>query len=316
MNSDSRNDRQSRSRVARIGASSEVKFAPDSSRAIAIGRDVSIWDLSARRAIVRALPLSHAVHANWSPSGHLVCIKSTVGALVIAESSNLQVVAQLQSKKAGQGCDAVFSRDGGHVLDGTWNGLLALYDVLTSQRQREYHFPKCTLTTIKSSPSYARAAFVVQPKVAAGLGPGPQNKLCVVEWSASGLALRELPRKWNKIVAIAFDPEEASLAVLSHNLYPKASLEIIAIESGELFASRDCILHAGGSEIDWSPDGRTLAVVEKGGINFYEREAMRPVAREEFHLPYHVAFSPDGKWIALGASNTGIIKPTVDVLGA
>ncbi|HTD73412.1 MAG TPA: WD40 repeat domain-containing protein [Steroidobacteraceae bacterium] len=293
-----------------------MKFAPDSSRAIAIGRDVSIWDLSTGKAIVRALPLSHAVHANWSPSGHLVCIKSTVGALVIADSSNLQVVAQLQSKKAGQGCDAVFSRDGGHVLDGTWNGLLAVYDVLTSQRQREHHFPKCTLTTIKSSPSYARAAFVIQPKVAAGLGSGPQNKLCVVEWSAAGLALRELPRKWNKIVAIAFDPEEVSLAVLSHNLYPKASLEIVEIESGELISSRDCVLHAGGSEIDWSPDGQTLAVVEKGGINFYERETMRPVAREEFHLPYHVAFSPDGKWIALGASNTGIIKPTVDVLEA
>jgi WD40 repeat protein len=236
--------------------------------------------------------------------------------LVIADSSNLQVVAQLQSKKAGEGCDAVFSPDGGHVLDGTWNGLLALYDVLTSQRQREHHFPKCMLTTIKSSPSYARAAFVVQPKVAAGLGPGPQNKLNVVEWSASGIALKELPRKWNKIVAIAFDPKEASLAVLSHNPYPKASLEIIDIESGELVASRDCILHAGGSEVDWSPDGRTLAVVEKGGINFYERETMRAIAREEFHSPYHVAFSPDGKWIALGASSDGVIKPTVDVLGA
>ena len=316
MNSDSRNDRQSRTRVARIGASNEVKFAPDSSRAIAIGRGVSIWDLSTRKAIVRAHPLGHAGHANWSPNGRLVCIKSTLGELVIADSSNLQVVAQLQSKKAGEGCDAVFSPDGGHVLDGTWNGLLALYDVLTSQRQREYHFPKCMLTTIKSSPSYARAAFVVQPKVAAGLGPGPQNKLYVVEWSASELTLRELPRKWNKIAAIAFDPAETSLAVLSHNPYPKASLEIINIESCESFASRDCILHAGGSEIDWSPDGRALAVVEKGGINFYEPETMLAVAREEFQLPYHVAFSPDGKWIALGASNTGIIKPAVDVLGA
>jgi hypothetical protein len=194
-------------------------------------------------------------------------------------------------------------------MDGTWNGLLALYDALTSQRQREYHFPKCMLTTIKSSPSFARGAFVVQPKVAPGLSPGPQNKLYVVEYSASGLTLRELPRKWNKIAAIAFDPTETCLAVLSHNPYPKASLEIVAIESCEILASRDCMLNASGSDVAWSPDGRTLAVVEKGGINFYAREAMKLVACEEFKLPYHVAFSPDGKWIALGASGAGLIKP-------
>jgi WD40 repeat protein len=315
MNADSRSDRHSRTRVVRIGASSELKFAPDSSRAIAIDRGISIWDLSTRKLVVRALPVSHAVHANWSPNGSLVCIKSTSGALVIADSLNLQVVGQLQSKKAGEGCDAVFSSDGGHVMDGTWNGLLALYDALTSQRQREHHFPKCMLTTIKSSPSYARAAFVVQPKVAPGLAPGPQNKLYVVEYSAAGLTLRELPRKWNKIAAITFDPTETCLAVLSHDPYPKASLEIIEIESCELLASRECILNASGSEIAWSPDGRTLAVVEKGGINFYDREAMNVVAREVFQLPYHVAFSSDGEWIALGASGAGVIKPTGAVLG-
>jgi hypothetical protein len=41
--------------------------------------------------------------------------------------------------------------------------------------------------------------------IVGGLGLGPQHKIYIVEWSDQSLSLREPPRKWHTIGALAFD---------------------------------------------------------------------------------------------------------------
>jgi WD40 repeat protein len=209
-----------------------------------------------------------------------------------------------------------FAPDGGRVLDGTWDGLLALYDGQSGSRQLKHVFPECMLTSLVSSPSHRLAAFVVQPKESAGLAPGPQHKIYIVEWSDQSLSLRELPRKWQTVGALTFDPSEKLLAILRHDAaYPKARLEIVELTTCEIRASRNGVLGSCGSKIAWSPDGLTLAVVEQDRFNFYAVDTMRAVVHEAFQYACHVEFSPDGNWIALGAWSKGVIRSTRQLLG-
>jgi WD40 repeat protein len=302
--------------TVRIGPSFELRVDPGAARAVSLGRNVTLLDLKTKKPLVRSHPFSHPSHVNWSADGTKLCIKSTSGELVVADAASLEINARLQPKAVGEGCEVVFSPEGGRVLDGTWDGLLALYDVQSGSRQLEHLFPECMLTSIVSSPSHRLAAFVVQPKESADLGPGPQHKIYIVEWSDLSLNLRELPRKWQTIDSLAFDTSEKFLAVLRHDAaYPKARLETVELSSCEIRASRNCALGSCGSEVAWSPDGLTLAVVEQDGFHFYAVDTMREVAHEAFQYACHVEFSPDGDWIALGAWSKGVIRSTRRVLG-
>jgi hypothetical protein len=95
--------------------------------------------------------------------------------LIVVSSQTLEIVARLQTKKAGEGCEAVFSPSGDWILDGTWGGMLATYDVASQTRQLEHSFASAMVTGIEPSPSGKISAVVVQPKSLAGLPPGPQH---------------------------------------------------------------------------------------------------------------------------------------------
>jgi WD40 repeat protein len=299
----------------RIGPSYELRFDPESSRAVSFGRNICLWSLNARQKLLRAHPLAHPAHVHWSPSGDLLSVKSTSGELIVVSAESLQIVARLQTRKAGEGCAAVFSPSGDRILDGTWGGMLATYDVATQSRQLEHSFPNAMITSIEPSPGGNISAIVVQSKDSAGLGPGPQHSIYIAEWSSSGLALRAIDMKFSRVTASAFNRNEDRLAIIRDNVaFPEGCIEIIDITHVDTIASRACILSPNGSSICWSPDGGVIGTVENDGFGFYDVEGLEEVAREPWKYAAHVEFSRDGKYLALGAWSGGEIRSADSVL--
>jgi hypothetical protein len=299
----------------RIGPSYELRFNPESNRAVSFGRNLCIWSLNARKKLLRAHPLSHPAHVHWSPGGDRLSVKSTSGELIVVNAESLEIIARLQTKKAGEGCEAVFSPSGDRILDGTWGGMLTTYDVATQSRQLEHSFPDSMITSIEPSPSGNISAIVVQPKDSAGLGSGPQHSIYIAEWSSSGLALRMIDRKFFKVAATAFNRTEDRLAIIRDNVaFPEGCIEIIDTRNGHRIASRACTLSPNGSSICWSADGGVIGTVERDGFGFYDVESLDEVAREPWMYPAHVEFSRDGKYLALGAWSGGEIRSADSVL--
>lgn len=293
----------------RIGPSYELRFDPESRRAISFGRNISVWDLATRTRAIRAHPLKHPSHVHWSPGGDSLSVKSTSGELVLVNAQTLQITAQLQTKRAGEGCESVFSPSGDRLLDGTWGGVLATYDLASQSRQVEYSFLNTMITSIEPSRSGALAAVVLQPKCSAGLPPGPQHSICLVEWSRSGLALRNLGKKFHEVEATAFDSSEHHLAIMRHNgSFPKGCIDVFNVKEGRTIASRPCALSSNGSSICWSPKGGMIGTVESDGFRFYDAAELREIAHLPWEYASHIEYSRDGKYLALGAWSGGEIR--------
>lgn len=312
----SRRSLRTKSSTIQIGPSFELRFDPTSSRAISVGRNISVWNLETKTRVTRSHPLKHPSHVNWSPDGEKICVKATSGELVIVDAKTLKVQTQLQSKRAGEGCECVFSPDGLRLLDGTWDGTLATYDINSQRRLLDHTFPECMVTALTSSPTYTRAATVIQPKLSAGLGPGPQHTICLVEWTTTGLELRTLPNSWDKIQAITFDSSENQLAILRQDGGRiEGCIEVVNLTSGHAIASRPCTLSWNGGSITWSPDGEVLGSVESDGFHFYDTTNLQESGHVPLQYACHVEFSRDGKFIALGAWSGGVVRLTESILG-
>jgi WD40 repeat protein len=303
--------------VFKIGPSYELRFDPSSKLAISIESSLSLWDIESKTRILRDRPFGYPSQINWSPDGSQLCVKSTSGELVVLDARTLAVVRKLQPKKAGEGCDAVFCPESRRVLDGTWDGLLAVYDVQSGIRLQEFHFPECMLVSLVSSPSHARAAFIVKPKLSAGRGPGPQVEIHIAEWSAAEVSVTMLPRKWDLLDTVAFDSSEQLMAVIhGERPHPKAWLEIVDAASGETLRRRECVRSHNGPSAAWSPDGSTIGLVEPDGFHFYAADDLHEIGAVPLQYACHVEFSRDGLWVALGAWSRGVIQLTGDVLRA
>jgi WD40 repeat protein len=299
----------------RIGPSYELRFDPESRRAISFGSNISVWDLKTGKRTARAHPLKHPSHVHWSPNGDSLSVKSTSGELILVSAETLQITARLQTKRAGEGSEAVFSPSGDRLLDGTWEGMLATYEVASQSRQLEHSFPNAMITSIEPSWSSALAAVVVHQKSSTGRSPEPQHSICIAEWSRSGLAMRTIGTKFHDVKATAFDRSERRLAIMRRDgSNTDACIDIVDVMNGQTIASRACVLSPNGSSLGWSPDGDVIGIVEKDGFRFYDVPDLKEIVQLPMKYASHIEFSRDGKYIALGAWSGGEIRFADSVL--
>ena len=299
----------------RIGPSFELRFDPHSGRAVSLGRNVSLWDLTTGKRILRAHPLKHPSHVRWSPFGDRIALNSTSGELLLLSADNLECITQIQSKSAGEGSGMAFSPAGDRLVDGTWDGVLATHDLQSLARTLEAQFPDTMITSIESSPSGRLAAIVLQLKHSAAPVTGPRQSVCLAQWAPSELALHRLDLDIDGVKNTAFDNTESRLAVVRRDGRARSDcIEIIDLAGKRVIASVGCRLSPNSNSIAWSPDGNFIAAVEEDGFRFYDASQLKSIASLEFRYACHVEFSADGRFVAFGAWSGGEIRLTETVL--
>jgi dipeptidyl aminopeptidase/acylaminoacyl peptidase len=142
----------------RIGPSFDLRFDTNSRRTISLGRNVWLWDLTTGSRLLRAHPLKHPSHVRSSPIGDRIALKSTSGELLLLSAGNLEHIAQIQTKAAGEGSGVAFSPCGDRLVDGTWAGVLTTHDLQSLERQLEAQFPDTMIMSIEPSPTGRLAA--------------------------------------------------------------------------------------------------------------------------------------------------------------
>jgi WD40 repeat protein len=126
----------------------------------------------------------------------------------------------------------------------------------------------------------------------------------------AGRLLRRLSGLTNVVLHLAFSPDGSRLAAV---LGDSCGLHVFHMPDGQE-VGRDVPYGGDSDGVDFAADGRLVTTSYDGKIRLYDRDLhpLKSVSAPGGQHPYDIAFSPDGRRLALGYEDA----PRVDVLDA
>lgn len=78
-----------------IKKSYQVRFSTDGLFCVAIGRDVTLWNIASRSKSFQSRPCPHPSHIDFSLAGEMIAVKSTSGRVLTLESTSGRVLEEI-----------------------------------------------------------------------------------------------------------------------------------------------------------------------------------------------------------------------------
>jgi WD40 repeat protein len=286
----------------RLGKSLSVTFSGDG-RWLAVTTATKVRVLSPDDTSTRwELKIRDPSDVRFSPDGSTLLVKTTSGALslhVVGRNSKGRTLG----RSDGEGPAPEFAGPD-QVVNASWAGLLEVIDVSRGESVARQRFPREMITAVHRSMAISRWVILHRPKVLPDEQlPGPDY---FSVWQGEvPIGTPVLVRTGLRFIRdSALHPSGGIAAVVAGG--SPASLAIVDIATGIVSATRQIEYGGTTNELAWSPDGRELAVIERGAARIYDRdlELLR-----ELPMVYacSVAYSPDGKRLAIGSWEDGAV---------
>ena len=265
-----------------------VAFSPDGSKIFTGSGDGTgmLWDAASRQIIARLYSGSRVDAAAFSPDGRYLLVAHSDRPAELWDVATASLVRELAGSAAGN--SASFSADGRLMLAAAVSqgkGAVGLWDVASGKLVRTFEYPGVTIAAL--SPDGR--------SVAIGLEEAKDN-LAVVD--ASTGERRRVLTNGIAVTRLAFAPDSRHVLTGSRDNIAR----IVDIETGE---SRELIGH---TNIIWgtafSADGRwALTGSQDRTARLWDvatATEVRRFASHQYSAIGGVAFSPDGRTIAIG----------------
>jgi WD40 repeat protein/uncharacterized caspase-like protein len=212
------------------------------------------------------------------------------------ERARIEVVPQLSH--SGDVKAAAFTRDGGHVLTGSADGTLKLWDIGATRLVRTFVGHKRNVTAVALSTDGSRAL------------SGSEDKTIRLWEVATGRLIRTIYAhldSLDKVTSVAFSPDGRRLLSSSPG---EGAAKLWDAETGRLvrmFRHAKGSLRSGVYSAVFSPDGTRLATAGTGDqlTNIWNTETGQLIQAfgepaRDFLFQAKVAFSPDGARVLVG----------------
>ncbi len=295
-------------RALKIAKSFSVAFSPDSRALATLSRDVFIWDLDSRKKKVRAHPFSNPSYACFSPNGEQLAVKSTSGVIALISASDGALIRDFNNLTDGEGCNLQFSACGEFIVDGSWDGRVLVRRALSGRIEFSAEFPGDVICGVHCDAKGDTWVFEHHPQATSPtVSPAPCY-FSVWRWPFTRASVI-LPVRVPFARSAALTSDATRVAVV-HGA-PPTKLAIFDVVDGT--RSAQCNLRSGGtgSALAWSPQADFLGSVQDGKVMIYRGDSLEPF--RDFALPYpcDIAFSPDGRLVAIGSWQSGLVLPIV-----
>ncbi len=212
------------------------------------------------------------------------------------ERARIEVVPQLSH--SGDVKAAAFTRDGAHVLTGSKDGTLKLWDIATTRLVRTFVGHKRDITAVALSPDGTRAL------------SGSEDKTVRLWEVATGRLIRTIYAHLdsrNEVASVAFSPDGRRLLSSSGG---EDAAKLWDAETGRLvrmFRHARGSLHSAVHSAVFSPDGDRLATAGTGDklVNIWSAETGQLLQTfgepaRDFLFRAKAAFSPGGTRVLVG----------------
>jgi WD40 repeat protein len=290
----------------KIRTSYDLAFSPDSQYLAAVGRDIVIWDLNSRTKKLRAHPLAHASSACFSPNGKQLAVKNTSGQIMLISTENGAVVCNFKNRTDGEGSNIEFSACGEFIVDASWDGRIRVRSALSGRIEFLAEFPGEMIRAVHRDVKGGTWVFSHSPKWTSETESRACDYFSIWHWPFTHRSVIP-PIQIAFARTSALTPDAARLAVLSGHAPAELAIFDIANDTPSARCSFSC--GGTGSALAWSPKADFLGSVQAEKVVVYRAGSLEPF--REFVLPYpsDVAFSPDGRLVAVGSWESGFVLP-------
>ncbi len=291
-----------------IAKSNRVAFTPDGHRLVAVGQRVAVWNLQTGKRQGSYRPFAHPCHIDMAPSGRRCVVKSTSGAVCVMSLDDPPAMTVLPHRM-GEGSEAVFTADEAAIVDGGWNGGFVAWDATSGEMLYAERIEGAMIASLVCDGPRERFVYHRKPMRDGRSTPVPSEALVL-----RGLPFDEQPEflfegAWGVQATPAFSPDGRLLAVAGRSYLRVVDAATRAeVVSRALDPAMSCT-HA----VAWSPDGAQLACVEGHQVSFFGAATLARRARHVLDFASDVAFSPDGRLVALGAWSNGVVMAVEDL---
>lgn len=295
-----------------IRRSYHVTFSPDGDHLAVIGRDVVLWSVRERKPLRACRQPRNPSAVDFSPDGARFVVKSTHGELLVCETATAQPIARFAPEEQDEGANPLFASND-RIIDGSWSGEIRVRDATDLTPRvlwRDAH--RMVTQVVRSAGRWAFVATATHrhPDFESDTG-GDQ---VLLGEAPEGRPLRALGRRWRFLHAAALSPVADRVAVRYGTTEP--AIEVVDAATGRVTAAGASAFGGTTHEIAWSPDGRVLVLVEAGGFSFRDAADLREIGWLPNEYAASVCFSPDGRLIACGGWQAGLVAPWPELLAS
>jgi WD40 repeat protein len=219
-------------------------------------------------------------------------------------------------KRGGDGCEVKFSACGSYLVDGSWDGDLAVLDIRTGEVVHAEAITHSMITALAHDCTRTRFAYVVSPKATTFDQPSAPDYVVVREWpfskSNSPLVLTD---GMAEIHAIAFSPDATHLVMVgSDNGDRNSRLQVRSLTTGAFVTEAGFQHWASSQSTSWHTGGDLIANVERGGVRVYDASLGRAITFLPCEYACHAEFSPCGSYLGVGAWSKGFVCTVEEAL--
>jgi WD40 repeat protein len=263
---------------------------------------VQLWDISTRKRILSAHPLSHPSHLDFSPDGSRLAVKSTSGRIVVINAVTGLTLTDCDNEREGEGATLYFTPDGDSLVDASWSGgLTARHSATGAVIFREsaggmvHEFSACA--------DRATFAYTVSRPPANNTQPPPEDSIVVRRWPFTANRPSVMPVARRFISCISLSTSASRLAVV-HGAPPN-TLEIFDVATGRILVSAEVELGGSGPSLGWSPDDSLLGCVERRRVSLFQSDSLLRTHIIEMPFPASIRFSALGGLLGLASWEQG-----------
>lgn len=280
----------------------DLAFAPDANLVATIGRDVLLWDVSARKRLFSVHPLSHPSHVDFSPDGTRLAVKSTSGHIVVIDATTGLTLIDYDNEREGDGAPLYFTPEGDSLVDASWNGTLTARHSTTGTVifRESLGGMVSEFTTCADRSTFA---YTISRPPATNAEPPPEDSIVVRRWPFTANHSSTMPVARRFIRCMSLSPSASRLAMLYGA--PPTELEICDVATARILASVQVDLGGSGASLGWSPDESLLGCVERRGISLFQSASLLRTHIIEMPYPASVSFSPNGVLLGLASWEQG-----------
>ena len=293
-------------------AAYDLSCSPDGQHLVCVGRNVVMIDLSKRQRVWTSHPVSHPSHAEFSPDGEALAVKTTSGRIIIVDPYSGAVVHDHRNQKEGEGSGVCFSPDGAFVVDGSWNGILTIRSTCDGAVVSREHFPGDMITRVTHDQN--RSTWLVEhsPRVRPGENAPLPEYVSVRRWPFSPETTRTFSFGVH-MQAATLSPDGSRICYIQK--WDERRVHVAQTSDGQILTSSKPIENGGaGSKLAWSADGRYVAAASTGMFLIFRTSDLEIVGQFACQYPSSMAFLSNEQEIAFGSWNTSTVVKLSDIL--